>query len=224
MDEVCASCGIAGGGDDDTKLKRCGACGLVRYCGLKCQKEHRPEHKSACKKRVAELRDELLFKQPESTHLGDCPICLLPIPLATSQHTIRYTMQSCCSKVVCDGCTHANSLRESEGRLPPTCPFCRTPVPHSDAEAERNKMKRAAVNDPVALGDAGMRRFVVGDYASAIEYWEKAAGLGTLNRTITYRVYKRGTWCRNKLEKVHLSSGTGCDWWSCICKAQSWVD
>ena len=39
-------------------------------------------------------------------------------------------------------------------------------------------MKRAAVNDPVALGDAGMRRFVVGDYARAIEYWEKAAGLG----------------------------------------------
>jgi len=39
-------------------------------------------------------------------------------------------------------------------------------------------MKRAEVNDPVALGDAGMRRFVVGDYARAIEYWEKAAGLG----------------------------------------------
>ena len=201
-DEVCASCGIAGGGDDDTKLKRCGACGLVRYCGLKCQRDHRPEHKSACKKRVAELRDELLFKQPESTHLGDCPICLLPIPLATSQHTIRYTMQSCCSKVVCDGCTHANNIREREGRLPPTCPFCRTPVPETQAEAERNKMKRVEANDPRAIDDAGMRRFVVGDYARAIEYWEKAAGLGHVESHYHLSgVYKEGRGVETNMKK-----------------------
>jgi len=27
-------------------------------------------------KRAAELRDEILFKQPESSHRGDCPICM----------------------------------------------------------------------------------------------------------------------------------------------------
>eukprot|EP00985_Skeletonema_marinoi_P026737 scaffold20984_cov139-Skeletonema_marinoi.AAC.1 len=62
----CASCGIAG--VDDVKLKKCTACYLVRYCSVECQKEHRPQHKRACKKRAAELRDEILFKQPESTH------------------------------------------------------------------------------------------------------------------------------------------------------------
>jgi hypothetical protein len=36
---------------------------------------------TACKKRAAELRDEILFKQPENTHLGDCPICFLPLSL-----------------------------------------------------------------------------------------------------------------------------------------------
>ena len=74
-DEHCAGCGIVGG--DEIKLKKC-ACKLVKYCGVKCQKAHRKLHKRACKKRAAELRDELLFKQPESSHLADCPICSLP--------------------------------------------------------------------------------------------------------------------------------------------------
>ena len=65
----CASCGTAGG--DDIKLKQCTACYLVKYCSVKCQRDHRKQHKKECKKRAAELRDEILFKQPESTHLGD---------------------------------------------------------------------------------------------------------------------------------------------------------
>eukprot|EP00984_Skeletonema_dohrnii_P017230 scaffold7802_cov115-Skeletonema_dohrnii-CCMP3373.AAC.1 len=68
----CASCGIAE--VDDIKLKKCTACYLVKYCSVKCQRNHRPQHKRACKKRAAELRDEILFKQPESRDLGDCPI------------------------------------------------------------------------------------------------------------------------------------------------------
>jgi len=62
----CAACGTAG--IDDIKLKDCSACTLVKYCSVKCQKDHRPQHKKECKKRAAELRDELLFKQPESSH------------------------------------------------------------------------------------------------------------------------------------------------------------
>ncbi|KAK1741605.1 zf-MYND and TPR domain-containing protein [Skeletonema marinoi] len=69
-DTCCASCGVAEG--DDIKLKNCTACHLVKYCGVKCQKEHRPQHKRECKKRAAELHDEILFKQPENSHLGDC--------------------------------------------------------------------------------------------------------------------------------------------------------
>ena len=66
----CASCGVAGG--DDIKLKKCTACYLVKYCSVKCQRDHWKQHKKECKKRAAELKDEILFKQPESSHLGDC--------------------------------------------------------------------------------------------------------------------------------------------------------
>ncbi len=75
----CACCGIAE--VDDIKLTECDGCDLVKYCSDECQIEHKPQHEQTCKKRAAELRDELLFKQPESTHLGDCPICCLPLPL-----------------------------------------------------------------------------------------------------------------------------------------------
>lgn len=73
-------------GRDDIKLKKCAACFLVRYCSVNnCQKEHMSHHTQACKKRVADLRDEILFTQPDSTHNGDCPICLIPISLDQDQ-------------------------------------------------------------------------------------------------------------------------------------------
>jgi len=75
----CASCGIAG--VDDMKLKACDGCKSVRYCSDTCQMDHRPQHERECEKRAAELRDKILFKQPESSHWGDCPICFLPLAL-----------------------------------------------------------------------------------------------------------------------------------------------
>jgi hypothetical protein len=69
----CASCGKAEV-DDDIKLKDCDDCDLVKYCSDKCQKDHLTEHEKACKERAAELRDEILFRQPQSSHRGDCPI------------------------------------------------------------------------------------------------------------------------------------------------------
>eukprot|EP00985_Skeletonema_marinoi_P019891 scaffold11569_cov180-Skeletonema_marinoi.AAC.1 len=61
-DICCAVCGTEE--VDDIKLRKCTACYLVRYCSVKCQKEHRRQHKMECKKRAAELRDEILFRQP----------------------------------------------------------------------------------------------------------------------------------------------------------------
>jgi len=177
-DEKCASCGIPAGGEENAKLKNCTACRLVKYCGVVCQRNHRPQHKRACKKRAAELNDELLFKQPESTHLGDCPICLLPIPLHAAKDPGRYNKLMCCSKLVCFGCSHANLLREEEARLRPACPFCRTKLPETKEEGFLYEMKRVQANDPVALLHAGIRRFDAGDYSTAFGYWEKAAELG----------------------------------------------
>ena len=168
----CASCGIAE--NDDIKLKNCTACYLVRYCSVKCQKEHRSKHKRACKKRAAELRDELLFKQPESTHLGDCPICTLPLPfdLRNSESLV------CCGKIICMGCFVANMKREVEMRLQPSCPFCRKVRPKTKEEMEKQHMKRLEANDTVAIFQQGWDQFKKEDYISAFEYWTKAAELG----------------------------------------------
>ena len=168
----CASCGISGG--DNIKLKKCNACFLVRYCGIECQKKHRREHKKECKKRAAELRDELLFKQPESSYLGDCPICCLPLlPMATDE---KLCLQRCCSKRICCGCFHANMTREIESELENKCPFCRSP--QSILLAKSQTLKRVEANDPVALCDVGEDRADEGDYLSAFECFTKAVTFG----------------------------------------------
>eukprot|EP00986_Skeletonema_menzelii_P016803 scaffold15944_cov108-Skeletonema_menzelii.AAC.1 len=168
----CASCGIAGG--DDIKLKKCTACHLVKYCSVKCQKDHRPQHKRACKKRAAEIHDEILFKQPESNHLGDCPICCLPLPIDIE----KSVLMTCCSKTICGGCNYANKKREHEGKLQHSCPFCRNAVPKTDEENYEQLMKRVEANDPLAMWEMGTERCEEGDYKKAFEYWSKAAALG----------------------------------------------
>eukprot|EP00984_Skeletonema_dohrnii_P005720 scaffold2020_cov68-Skeletonema_dohrnii-CCMP3373.AAC.3 len=171
-DTCCASCGIAA--NDDIKLKNCTACYLVKYCGVKCQKEHRPQHKRECKKRAAELRDEILFKQPESTHLGDCPICCLPLPLDGKASSLM----ACCSQQICKGCGYTNAIREINEKLVERCPFCRHPTPKTQEEAMTNLMSRVEANDTVALREFGTRCHSEGDHVSAIEQWTKAAKLG----------------------------------------------
>ena len=164
----CASCGTAE--NDDIKLKKCTACHLVRYCSVKCQKEHWSQHKKECKK----LRDEILFKQPESSHLGDCPICCLPLPIDPSKSAF-YT---CCSKHICQGCHLVNQKRERDQRLQCKCPFCRKALPKTMDESKKRLMKRIEVNDPVAMRNMGAFREMEGDYKAAFDYWTRAAAWG----------------------------------------------
>ena len=168
----CALCGIAG--VDDIKLKECDDCDLVRYCSDECQKDHRPQHKQECKKRVAELKDEILFKQPERSYLGDCPICSLPLPIDPE----KSGLYSCCSKQICVGCCYANQKREAEGRLEQKCPFCRKPLVSTDEEYERQLMKRVEANDPAAISHMGSNRYREEDYTAAFQYLTNAADLG----------------------------------------------
>jgi len=81
----------------------------------------------ACKKRLAELHDEQLFKEIEPE---ECPICMLPMPVRGDYSTI----ESCCGKTICNGCILA--MMESEGK--DLCPFCRTP----NASSEEEEIKR----------------------------------------------------------------------------------
>ena len=168
----CASCGVAE--SDDIKLKKCNGCHLVKYCGVECQKAHRKQHKRDCKKRAAELRDELLFKQPESSHLGDCPICCLPLSLDMA----KFSMTGCCSKMICRGCVYTNFKQEEEARRDKKCPFCREPMAKTKEAARKMRLKRVEVNDPVALCQEGSHHQSKGDYVRAFNYYMKAAELG----------------------------------------------
>ena len=175
-DEVCcANCGKAE--VDDVKLKKCGGCGLVKYCSIECQKNHWPQHKRECKKKSREIREDTLFTQPDESHLGECPICCLPLPLDESKSAIN----SCCFKYICKGCNYANKKREIEQGLEHTCPYCREIMPETNEEADQNTMKRVKANDPIALSHLGNECHCEGDYGGAIHYWTKAAGLGDIN-------------------------------------------
>ena len=72
-DVVCDWCGIAE--VDNVKLEDCDCCDLVKYCGDGCRGEHRHWHVGDCKRRAKELHDNKLFRQPDGSHLGECPIC-----------------------------------------------------------------------------------------------------------------------------------------------------
>ena len=172
--QCCASCGIAG--IDDIKLKDCDDCDLVCYCSDACRELHRPEHAGKCRKRATELRDELLFKQPESSHFGDCPICCVPLPI----DPLKSKLYACCSKRICTGCNFANQKREIRGRLQRKCPFCREAVPETEEEMNEQWRKRIEANDPVAMREMGWDRYSEGDYKAAFEYWSKAAALGNV--------------------------------------------
>eukprot|EP00986_Skeletonema_menzelii_P008752 scaffold3801_cov150-Skeletonema_menzelii.AAC.2 len=171
-DTCCASCGIAE--IDDVKLKGCDDCDLVRYCSDACQQNRKSQHEEDCKKRAAELRDELLFKQPESRHDDECSICCLPLSLDVK----KSGMYMCCSKIICGGCVYANEIREDDASMVRSCPFCREAVCNTKEGRDRQNKERAVANDPVALREEGIIKREMGDCSVAFEYFTKAAELG----------------------------------------------
>ncbi len=189
-DMCCASCGVAE--VDEIKLKKCDGCDLVRYCSDSCQQDHRPEHEAKCKERAAELRDELLFRQPESSYLGDCPICCLPFSIDIT----KTMMYSCCVKTVCIGCDCANMITDFSEfdcddilRVLPvlaklqnaTCPFCRQPRHTKNQDIKKDIMKRTKKNDPAAFREMGTLLCKEGDNSNAMKYYTKAIELGDVD-------------------------------------------
>mmetsp|Transcript_6638 Transcript_6638/g.10779 ORF Transcript_6638/g.10779 Transcript_6638/m.10779 type:complete len:295 (+) Transcript_6638:79-963(+) len=124
-----------------------------------------------------ELRDEILFRQPECSYLGDCPICCLPLPIDGETNM----SQSCCSKIICYGCMYADKLRQERENKQAACPFCRTPVPKTQEEALKNEMKRVEKNDPIGLRMVAMKLYRKFDYDGAFKNYMKAAEQGDVD-------------------------------------------
>ena len=174
--EVCANCGNLG--SDLVKLKKCNACRLVKYCGVDCQKAHRKQHKKACKKRAAELKDEQLYSQGHKRPEGDfCPICTLPIPLPMNKHSM---IKVCCMKRISNGCAlaaHKSCMFD--------CPFCRAPRHEGNrADALAMVQARVAKKDPAAIYQLGQMHYhgigLQKDVRKAFEVWKEAAELGSI--------------------------------------------
>ncbi len=171
-DICCANCGTAE--VDDVKLEECSGCDLVKYCGNKCCEEHREEHNEQCKKRAKKMHDRKLFSQPDKTHLGECPLCFLPMPL----HPKKSAFLSCCSQRGCRGCVLASFMSNKHDIVKAKrCPFCREPGT-SVEETRKRLMKRVKANDPAALCEMGRQCRDKGDYDGAFKYLTKAAELG----------------------------------------------
>ena len=165
--DVCANCGKEG-----SDLNICNKCMMVKYCNAACKKRHRTKHKKKCERRVAELHDIELFKQPPPP--ADCPICMLPLPSRTGS---KYKM--CCGKTICSGCIHAVRLRDFVG----LCPFCRTPTPTSEEEMIEMYKKRVEAGDANAIFNLGCHystgaRGLTRDRTKSLELWHKAGELG----------------------------------------------
>ena len=165
---TCAACGKEGNSEDMNISNKCKS---VKYCNATCKKKHRKKHKKACERRVSELHDEQLFKDhplPE-----ECPICLLPMP------TTDQTFQTCCGKLICDGCIYAMLMSEGKD----LCAFCRTPPPYSDKEVIKRLKKLMDKGDGEAFNTLGLayQRGEYGlaqDYQKASELYLKAGELG----------------------------------------------
>ena len=181
---ACANCGKEG-----SNLNICNKCKDVRYCNAACKKKHRSKHKKDCERRVAELHDEALFKEPPN-EFGDCPICFIRMPTMDSGRMYY----DCCGKIICSGCSYAD-VYDNLGNIiaDEKCPFCRTQISTSEEEIIERLKKRIEIGDEHAIftmgglherGDCGLLQ----NSAKAVKLWQKAGKFGYNNIGAAYYI------------------------------------
>ena len=176
---TCAACGNEG---DKESMNICNKCKMVYYCNAACKKKHKSKHKKKCDRRVAELHDVDLFKA--SLPREDCPICFIPLPLDADQSSF----QSCCGKIVCNGCIYAMVMEEirngKKNEEVGICAFCRTPPSRSDEETVQQLKRQIEKGNADAINNFASC-YVSGTYgmsqnwAKANELYLKAGELGS---------------------------------------------
>ena len=206
--DVCANCGKVGASNS------CNKCKMVKYCNAACKKKHKTKHKKACERRVAELHEIELFKQPPPPE-EDCPICFQRLPILLPGK--RYN--SCCGKIVCSGCVHA--MRMASGGTLKLCSFCRTPTPDTNKKYIEQIMKRTDVNDAEAMrtlaGYYHQARYdLPQDFDKALELFQRAAELGDASSDYNIGImYDLGSGVKvDKRKAVHyweLGAMRGCE-------------
>jgi hypothetical protein len=160
-----------------------------------------------------------LFKQPEESDLGECPICCLPFPLDESKSMIN----TCCGKRICKGCSYANIIREEEQGLGHKCAYCREPLPKTEEEMRQNYMERVKANDPIALYQMGGSATRKGTMMEHLNIGKRQLHWGMLIRITICHVCIVRDMVLRRMKKGSLPFGRGCHWWSSRGEAQSWM-
>ena len=128
---LCASCGAVDEikfpiGGMSVTLGNSFECNGVRCCSIECREDY------------YKLHDKKLFTQPDETHLGECPLCFLPLPIDKNKSVFR----TCCSEIICKGCVVANIMKNINDKVKALkCPFCREPA--NDAENRKHLIEQA---------------------------------------------------------------------------------
>ena len=179
----------------------CGGTSDINGINLKDDSD-RSDDESNCEETAArKLRDELLFKQPKCSHLGDCPICFLPMPLDEQKISVHF----CCGKSMCIGCAHS-IYWAGEGSRDIKCPFCRRPQDIKEkgdsfaenlailsSEIDEDMMMRVEVNGPEALNCLGVESLERKDYKNAFKCFKMTAELGdAMGNYHLALMYRRG--------------------------------
>jgi len=121
------------------------------------------------------ISDEEIFKQPPAE---DCPICFLRMPSFVGKHT-AYRYQTCCGKVICNGCIYAIKRRDCDVK----CPFCRVPTHTSEKEANERDKALVEAGDPLAIYNHGCdyengANGFEQDHVKSLELFQRAGELG----------------------------------------------
>jgi len=204
---MCAACGKESNSND---MNTCNKCKSVKYCNAACKKKHRSKHKKACEKRVAELHEEQLFKDPPSPE--DCPICFLPLPDGRD----LFAFQFCCGKRICAGCDHENSLQFHKRKKGVLCAFCRTPRTFSKEEQIKRLEKLMDNGNAEAFYTLGCQYYegrnqgsyskglgLLQDYQKANELFLKGGELGCADAYLNLgNSYNNGRGVERDMEKA----------------------
>ena len=75
-----ANCGVAEVDEVKLEEEEC-SCNLLRSCSDKRRGEQQEKDEEECQKQVAKIQADDLFRQPDGSHRGECPLCFLPMPL-----------------------------------------------------------------------------------------------------------------------------------------------
>ena len=125
------------------------------------------------------LERQLLNEGHERPEGDACPVCYLYIGLPMREHATR---NLCCMKRVCNGCILAAHQRGLKG-----CPFCRSPIPITDASQLAMVQNRFDKGDAAAMVYLGDRYYYGGklgltkDVPRTIELYTEAVELGSLD-------------------------------------------